>query len=900
MQFTFSIVIAIYNTAQYLQEAIDSILTQTLDFQEHVQLILVNDGSEDNSLDIALEYQKKFPNNIIVLSQENQGQASARNNGLDYVKGKYVNFLDSDDILSENTLEEVKTFFEANEDSIDVVAIKLMEFERKVKQHPLNFKFSSDHVIDLLKYPKNPQLSVSSAFIKYSAINGQKFKTNLVSSEDSNFMNRILLNKKAYGVLKCPVYYYRKRVDSSSTIDSNLFKKEYFTDRLKYHFMDLIEYCLETEGKIPLFIKFTLAYNLQWMVTHEFPKFDSKKEELEFKHYFNKVLSYLSVEVLSSKSLIKNQILRNYLISEYNHDLHINFDSKNQQVFVKSKNKKFDRLGNHKLWIDVLEIKNNYLNISGSLNSMFNPKNVAIKAVRTDRDGNIEIYTGNQVDYTVRKDISYFSKKLQFKHNFDINVLLGNNGPYEIKIKVLYYKNGNKLQYSKSNTITNFLPIGFRKHAPLSKYCHYFVKDSKIVVFNDDKFEVSDYKYLKLLKLEYETSKKIFKDKSPNYFKALLIKGLFFLSYPFVSLIKRNKKIFIFMDRIDKADDNAEHLFRYASNQKDNVKKYYVISEDCDDYSRMKKEFKHVVSFSSLKHKLLFLFSDKIICSGPENKSVNPFFENNSDIKFFANTVSIPKYYIRHGVTQGHMSSWLRKFDKNLDLVLTSSNYEKESFLEPGYNYDEDRIQVLGLPRFDNLKRNRVKKQILIAPTWRNYLKGNKELFLHSDYFKSLNELLSDWEFAYIAEQYGYEIIFKAHPNLEATIGESDERFIDLFDINGKIKVVSNEPYQKLFNESAIMITDFSSVFFDFAYLKKPIIYYQPNDDHPFSGGYFNYDTMGFGKITRNLDDFKAKLRFYLERDCVIEKKYENRINNFFKYVDKNNCKRAYAWIKNY
>lgn len=136
--FTFSIVIAIYNTGKYLQEAIDSILNQSLNFEEHVQLILVNDGSEDNSLDIALENQKKFPNNIVVLSQENQGQASARNNGLNYVKGKYVNFLDSDDILSTDTLEAVKSFFEKNEDSIDVVAIKLMEFERKERAHPLN------------------------------------------------------------------------------------------------------------------------------------------------------------------------------------------------------------------------------------------------------------------------------------------------------------------------------------------------------------------------------------------------------------------------------------------------------------------------------------------------------------------------------------------------------------------------------------------------------------------------------------------------------------------------------------------------------------------------------------------------------------------------------------------
>lgn len=895
--FTFSIVIAIYNTGKYLQEAIDSILNQSLNFEEHVQLILVNDGSEDNSLDIALENQKKFPNNIVVLSQENQGQASARNNGLNYVKGKYVNFLDSDDILSTDTLEAVKSFFEKNEDSIDVVAIKLMEFERKERAHPLNFKFSSDRVINLVKEPKNPQLSVSSAFIKASALEGRRFKTNLVSSEDTNLMNRILLDKKAYGVLEAPVYYYRKRMDSSSTIDANLLKKEYFTDRLIFHFMDLINYCLEKEGKVPKFIQYTLAYNLQWMVTPEFPKFEYKYQAKDFEKYFNKVLSYLSVDAVSSKRLIKSQILRNYLISRYNDDLHINFNAKDQEVYVKSNNRKLDRLGNHKLWIDIVEIKNNRLNISGSLNSMFNPDNVAIKAVRTDENGKVKIYTGKKVDYTVRKDISYFSEVLQFKNNFDISIPLGTTGSYEIKIKVMYYKNGDKKLFSKTNTITNFLPIGFRRHAPISKYSNYFIKDSRIVVFDEDKFEILDYSYSKMLKLEHNIFKKIRADKPAEYISVLLFKLLVIILYPIINFIKGRREIYLFLDRIDKADDNAEHLFRYASKLDDNVKKYYVISDEVGDYDRMKNEFKNVVPFASFKHKLLFLFSNKILCSSPENHNVNPFFTN-KDLKFFAASISIPKYYIRHGVAHGHMSSWLRKFDKNLDLVLTSSDYERKSFLEPGYNFDKKRIKALGLPRFDNLKSNRVKKLILIAPTWRNYLKGDKQLFMNSDYFRCLNALLSDPELPYIAEQYGYKIIFKAHPNLEKTIGDSDERFIDLFDINEKIKVLVNEPYQELFNISAMMITDFSSVFFDFGYLKKPIIYYQPNNDHSFNGGYYDYDTMGFGPVTKNVEDLKSQVDFYLDRDCVMEKTYKDRVNKFFKYSDKNNCKRVYSWIK--
>ena len=86
-------------------------------------------------------YQKQYPENIIVLSQENSGQATARNNGLKFIKGKYINFLDSDDYLSEETLENVLDFFNKHESEIDVLAIPIKFFGRNENYHILNEKF---------------------------------------------------------------------------------------------------------------------------------------------------------------------------------------------------------------------------------------------------------------------------------------------------------------------------------------------------------------------------------------------------------------------------------------------------------------------------------------------------------------------------------------------------------------------------------------------------------------------------------------------------------------------------------------------------------------------------------------------------------------------------------------
>ena len=103
----FSVVIACYNCEEYLEETITSLLKQTLPFKENIQVILVNDGSTDNTEEICKEYLNQYPENIIYTYQENQGQAVARNSGLKHATGDYINFLDSDDKFSSNTFEEV-------------------------------------------------------------------------------------------------------------------------------------------------------------------------------------------------------------------------------------------------------------------------------------------------------------------------------------------------------------------------------------------------------------------------------------------------------------------------------------------------------------------------------------------------------------------------------------------------------------------------------------------------------------------------------------------------------------------------------------------------------------------------------------------------------------------------
>lgn len=96
-----SFIIPLYNSAKWLRKCLDSVLNQDIPL-EQMEIICVNDGSPDDSADIAREYIKEYPDTIVMLDQENQGPSGARNNGMRHATGKYLCFVDPDDFVEPN------------------------------------------------------------------------------------------------------------------------------------------------------------------------------------------------------------------------------------------------------------------------------------------------------------------------------------------------------------------------------------------------------------------------------------------------------------------------------------------------------------------------------------------------------------------------------------------------------------------------------------------------------------------------------------------------------------------------------------------------------------------------------------------------------------------------------
>jgi len=525
----FSIVMACYNVENYIDEAVSSLINQTLDFQNNIEIILVDDGSTDNTAEICKKYVESYPNNINYLFKENGGQASARNFGLKYARGKYVNFLDADDKFMKCTLENVFNFFEQHYSEIDLVSVPMYFFERKTGDHPLNYKYEEDQVIDLNFQWYCPQLATNSAFLKREVFENFQFDTTLVSSEDAIMVNKILLDKYAYGVVSEGGLCYRKRFDESSTIDTSKLDNAFYNGRLKGFFMELIKYSNEKIGYVPKFIQYVIIYDIKWILIND-EIFDVLTDE-ELKEFYQNViyvLSFIEDDVINTH--LKNDEWEvKKLIFELKYDKS-KIKCSDDEVIMYVDNNIIDKLSVHKIYLDIVEIRKNHLFISGFFKSFFTKNDISIKLIKKSNNQS-ETFDCKTFNYFNRKESELFKSAI----NFDFDIPLNINEESKISIVVEYIKN---------KDYVFDLPVTFLKHARLSEVSNYSVWGDYIIHFKNDAFFISKFSPFKMFKWELRILLVILKNRPPYWTSAIFFRFAYLILYPFF----RGKKIWIFMD----------------------------------------------------------------------------------------------------------------------------------------------------------------------------------------------------------------------------------------------------------------------------------------------------------------------------------------------------------------
>ncbi len=313
-----SVIVPIYNVEKYLEKCINSLLSQTL---EDIQIILVNDGSKDNSGNIAREYEKNNKNRIIYVEKENGGLSDARNYGLKYATGDFIAFLDSDDYIEKNAYE--KMYNKAIEENADYVECDFIwEFPNKIrvdKQYPYKNKKEMLSFVRVVAWNK---------LIKSQLItdNNLEFPKGL-RYEDVEFTYKLIpfVNKFAY--VDKPFIHYVQREGSIANVQNER-TAEIFT------VLDNV-------------IEFYKKNNI----------YEEYRDELEYNY-----ARYLLCSSLKRMCKIKDKTIREKLLTESWERLNLNFPNWKENVILKTVNigkNKYMRTVNkstYKIYSKILEI----------------------------------------------------------------------------------------------------------------------------------------------------------------------------------------------------------------------------------------------------------------------------------------------------------------------------------------------------------------------------------------------------------------------------------------------------------------------------------------------------------------------------------------------------------------
>jgi len=360
------------------------------------------------------------------------------------------------------------------------------------------------------------------------------------------------------------------------------------------------------------------------------------------------------------------------------------------------------------------------------------------------------------------------------------------------------------------------------------------------------------------------------------------------------------KKYWLICEKKNEARDNGIYLFLYCLEEMKNHDVFYVIDRDSYDIGRLEKYINNVIYTNSFKHCLYYFLSKKIISS----QSLPFPYSEKLCRKLFK--VKNQKYYwLQHGVTKDKLNhADMDKKSKGYSLVCCAAPDEAQFFCDE-FGYDTKSAVCTGFCRFDGLVDNSSNNtQILIMPTFRKWLttseitnhptEKEENSFLNSHYYQAYHSLLKNDTFNTWLKKNNIIVYFYQHYAFQTY----SYLFADCKNSNIIVADCNGYDVQKLMKDSNLLITDYSSVFFDFAYMKKPELFYHFDENEyrasHYKEGFFSYRNHGFGKVIMQEEELINEIINSFSHGFIIDPFYLDRVQGFFQNIDKNNCKRVY------
>ncbi|MCM3026697.1 glycosyltransferase [Bacillus safensis] len=845
-----TIIIPLFNSEDYVEDTIKSIMKQTHDFTK-IQVIFVDDGSTDRSYEICNEYVKQYTN-MEIYAQENLGVSAARNFGLKQATGKYILFLDSDDLIGSNTIQGLFNYFNQIEDEVSIVAYPLYSLVNgKVKDHPRTKNYSKTGVYDVSVYPNINQTTINVCVKNLPSNERIYFDTDLAYAEDATFNTAYIMKTGRIGICSTGRYIYRTH--QSSTVVKYRSPVHSYNMLLLYFEKMMNSY--SDNNVVHPYVQSMILYELNW-------RFKSKSlipfhlDQDEFSDWKKRMFNI--IEKLEDTVILNHDFIDIYhkasLLSLKQPKPTIKHDS--QGIYIYRHNQLLFKQQRFEIVMTQFTIKDNQLLVSGFIKS---PLNEFL-------DLNLQIEVNGQ--------------------SFVPRLSSSNHGYYKTRMKTNNFHrfswkkelDGQALHLKFSINYKNYdYPVSF-----------YFINDVVFQSFMKHKAFKNGYA-LKFLPTQQKIIvEKAKKDEANSYtkeFDKIVRKHDKKLFVARKLINKKRKDIWLYNDRKN-IIDNAYYQFKHDFPKNDGVKRYYVYDGDSIDLENMfsHEERKNVIKFRSRQHKYLFLNATKILTSFRTVQEYSAFSENR--LKFINDRLDFELVYLQHGILHAH-TPWIYSSEKNkIDKFVVSSNFEKQNLIE-NYNYRSESIIETGMARFDFVKNHKpTSNKIIFAPSWRvslvNSSKGGEwtikeEAFKNSSYYNEINTLISSKEFTDLLEEEDLYFELKLHPIFNSVINEFKNEHPRIHFVTKDINL----------SDYKLFITDFSSFVFDFAFLNRAVLFFIP-DYAEFICGNHLYNKLdlnledSFGPLVTNSSSVIEAITSLAKNDFQMENIHKERMSNFF------------------
>ncbi len=347
----------------------------------------------------------------------------------------------------------------------------------------------------------------------------------------------------------------------------------------------------------------------------------------------------------------------------------------------------------------------------------------------------------------------------------------------------------------------------------------------------------------------------------------------------------KDPNVWLVGERSNTAQDNGIVLFHWLRENTD-IEAYYVIEEDSLDYEPI-QHMKNVLVFGSREHFEVAFRAGVLLCTH-DIENILPY-KPASGFFGYENT---KKIFLQHGVLgRKNVGYHKRNYELPFDLFIVSSEPEKEAVVMEEMGYSEEEVAVTGLARFDRLVQNKEPRDILLMPTWRDWI-NTDEAFLASEYYLAYTNLIQNEKLLGLLDEHNINLYFYPHYRAQNYFQHG------IRDMHERIKFIplGSVTVQRLLIRHALLITDYSSVSFDFTLLNKPVVFYHFDVDHFFRRGILRpIDETFIGGIASHEEELVSIIEDRILHDFA---NFDIDISGIIKYQDQDNCRRIYESVQ--